>query len=183
MSDYKNELSTHLKSLYARLDRVDSDLRSHFAAQYLQAISFAANPLTAAQGAIMLAQFASKSAFNALADKIPGIELFKQLQHLDAAGLIDSLGSTLSGIADGIIERAVTEVENAIDSKIDALRNYTTAVLEDAVAEVLEPLQDALDEATAILDIKDSALRSVGGFMDSLQHIAEEKTSSSVIRA
>lgn len=182
MSDYKNELNTHLKSLYARLDRVDSDLRSHFAAQYLQGIAFAANPLTAAQGAIMLAQFASKSAFNALADQIPGVELFKQLQHLDAAGLLDSLSSNLSNIANGIVNTAVANLEGAIDAKVTALRNYTAGLIENASAEVMAPLETALNDATSALDTADTAARSIQGFMGSLGDITAEKTISSVIR-
>lgn len=183
MSDYTNELNDQLKAVHARLDRVDTDLRSHFAAQYLQAISFAANPLTASQGALMAAQFASRSAFAKLADQIPGVEQFKKLQHLDAAGLLDSLSSTLSGIATGIVETAVSKVESAITDKVSALRNYTTAKLSGAAAEILDPLETALNEATSIADSATSALNSVTGFMSTLTDITEGKTMSSVIRA
>ena len=102
MSNCNNDTNSQIKALHARLDRVDSDLRGHFAAQYLQAISFLANPLTATQGALMTAQFASKQAFNKLADSIPGVQEFKQLQHLESAGQVDGLGDYLADVAVGM---------------------------------------------------------------------------------
>ena len=74
MSDCDNDLNSQLKALHARLDRIDDDLIAHFAAQFLQAIAFLANPLTVDQGAIMTAQFASRSAFKALVKQLPGYE-------------------------------------------------------------------------------------------------------------
>lgn len=182
MSNCENELNSQLKSIHARLDRVDSDLRSHFAAQYLQSISFLANPLTAAQGAIMAAQFASKEAFNKLAEQIPGVEEFKKLQHLDAAALVDNLESSLANIASGMIDLAVQKVETAIDSKIAAYRNYILAVEENAIESVVSPLLDAYNEATRVLNSASSALGAVNNFLKTLSNISSCKTESSVIK-
>jgi hypothetical protein len=183
MSNCENELNSHLKAIHARLDRVDSDLRSHFAAQFLQSVSFLANPLTAAQGAVMAAQFASREAFNKLADQIPGVEEFKKLQHLDAAALVDSLETYLANTAVGMVDTAVQKLENAVDAKIAAYRNYILAVEENAIDSVVGPLLDAYNQATAALNKANSALGALKNFLKTLGDISSCKTESSVIRA
>ena len=180
MSNCDNELNSQLKAIHARLDRVDTDLRSHFAAQYLQAISFLANPLTAAQGALMTAQFASKAAFDKLADQIPGVAEFKKLQHLDASALVDSLEANLASIAEGMVKQAVAQVEKAIDDQIKAYRDYIVAIEEGAIDAVVSPLLSVWNESTTIVNKVSSALGAISGFLRTLKNISSCKTETAV---
>lgn len=180
MSNCDNELNSQLKAIHARLDRVDTDLRSHFAAQYLQAISFLANPLTTAQGALMTAQFDSKAAFDKLADQLPGAAAFKKLQHLDASALVDSLEANLASIAEGMVKQAVAQVESAIDAQIKAYRDYIVAIEEGAIDAVVSPLLSVWNESTTIVNKVSSALGAITGFLKTLKNISSCKTETAV---
>jgi len=182
MTDLTNELNEQLRAIHARLDRVDTDLASHFAAQYLQAISFSANPLTATQGALMIAQFASRPAFTALASQVPGYSQFKQLQHLEASSLLQSLASNLTSIASGILTTAASQLQTAAAAQIAASVAYSTAVQSGADQVTLASLQSTLDSANAALNSANQALNNIGSFLGHLTNLANGQTISSVIR-
>ena len=181
MSDCDNDLNSQLKALHARLDRIDDDLIAHFAAQFLQAIAFLANPLTVAQGAIMTAQFASRSAFKALVKKLPGYEELKMLQHLDSAALVGGLEATLVAQAESMVELAVTKVEAAVDAEIEAARNYILAIEENAIEAVVGPLLDTLNEVTETLNKSNAAVSAIEAFIATLKKISSCKIEDSVI--
>ena len=181
MSDCDNDLNSQLKALHARLDRIDDDLIAHFAAQFLQAIAFLANPLTVAQGAIMTAQFASRSAFKALVKQLPGYEELKMLQHLDSAALVGGLEATLVAQAESMVELAVTKVEAAVDAEIEAARNYILAIEENAIEAVVGPLLDTLNEVTETLNKANAAVSAIKAFIDTLKKISSCKIEDSVV--
>ena len=181
MSDCDNDLNSQLKAVHARLDRIDDDLVAHFAAQFLQAISFLANPLTAAQGAIMTAQFASRAAFKALVKQLPGYEEFKMLQHIDSAALVEGLEATLIAQAESMVELAVTKAEAAITAEIEAARNYILAIEEGAIEAVVGPLLDTLNEVTETLNKANAAVSAIEAFIDTLKKIASCKIEDSVV--
>ena len=181
MSDCDNDLNSQLKALHARLDRIDDDLIAHFAAQFLQAIAFLANPLTVAQGAIMTAQFASRSAFKALVKQLPGYEELKMLQHLDSAALVGGLEATLVAQAESMVELAVTKVEAAVDAEIEAARNYILAIEENAIEAVVGPLLDTLNEVTETLNKSNAAVSAIEAFIATLKKISSCKIEDSVV--
>ena len=181
MSDCDNDLNSQLKALHARLDRIDDDLIAHFAAQFLQAISFLANPLTAAQGAIMTAQFASRAAFKALVKQLPGYEEFKMLQHIDSAALVSGLEATLIAQAESMVELAATKAEAAITAEIAANRNYILAIEENAIEAVVGPLLDTLNEVTETLNKANAAVSAIEAFIDTLKKISSCKIEDSVV--
>lgn len=183
MSNCDNDISSQIKALHARLDRVDEDLTAHFAAQYLQAISFLANPLTSAQGAIMTAQFASREALKALAQQLPFYAEFKQLQQLDSAALVTALETTLIQTAEGIVNAAIKQVETAIDNKIAALLNYTIALEKGAIDSVVGPLLNALNAATKAANSATSSLNMIQKFFKTLADISSCQIQSSVQKA
>ena len=180
MSNCDNDTNSQLKSLHARLDRVDSDLRSHHAAQYLQAIAFLANPVTAAQGTIMAAQFASKKAFNKLADSLPGVKEFKQLQHLESAALVDGLGDYLSDVAVGMAATAEDQLGTYIQQKLNAEIAYINAIQENAIAAVTDPLLATLNEATTSVDNVNKSIGAIQKFLKTLSDISSCQTENSV---
>jgi len=182
MSNCDNELNSQIKALHARLDRVDDDLTAHFAAQYLQAITFLANPVTAAQGTIMTAQFASRTAFKALVKQLPGYEEFKQLQHIDSAALVGELETALVNTATGLVDVAVNALNSAIDAKIAALRNHALAIEEGAIAAVVGPLLTTLNETTANLNRANAAVSAIQSFLNTLKNISSCKISTSVVK-
>jgi len=182
MSNCDNELNSQIKALHARLDRVDDDLTAHFAAQYLQAITFLANPVTAAQGTIMTAQFASRTAFKALVKQLPGYEEFKQLQQLDSAALVEGLEAALVNTATGLVDVGVTALNNTITANIGALRDYTLAIEEGAIEAVVGPLLTTLNETTANLNRANAAVSAIQAFMNTLKNISSCKISTSVIQ-
>ena len=181
MSDCDNDLNSQLKALHARIDRIDDDLIAHFAAQFLQAIAFLANPLTVAQGAIMTAQFASRSAFKALVKQLPGYEELKMLQHLDSAALIEGLEATLVAQAESMIELAATKAAAAVDAEIEAARNYILAIEENAIEAVVGPLLDTLNEVTETLNKANAAVSAIKAFIDTLKKISSCKIEDSVV--
>ena len=181
MSDCDNDLNSQLKALHARLDRIDDDLIAHFAAQFLQAIAFLANPLTVAQGAIMTAQFASRSAFKALVKQLPGYEELKMLQHLDSAALVGGLEATLVAQAESMIELAATKAAAAVDAEIEAARNYILAIEENAIEAVVGPLLDTLNEVTETLNKSNAAVSAIEAFIATLKKISSCKIEDSVI--
>jgi len=181
MSDCDNDLNSQLKAVHARLDRIDDDLVAHFAAQFLQAISFLANPLTAAQGAIMTAQFASRPAFKALVKQLPGYEEFKMLQHIDSAALVSGLEATLIAQAESMVELAATKAEAAITAEIAANRNYILAIEENAIEAVVAPLLVTLNEVTETLNKANAAVSAIEAFIDTLKKIASCKIEDSVV--
>ena len=181
MSDCDNDLNSQLKALHARLDRIDDDLVAHFAAQFLQAIAFLANPLTVAQGAIMTAQFASRSAFKALVKQLPGYEELKMLQHLDSAALVGGLEATLVAQAESMIELAATKAAAAVDAEIEAARNYILAIEENAIEAVVGPLLDTLNEVTETLNKSNAAVSAIKAFIATLKKISSCKIEDSVV--
>ena len=181
MSDCDNDLNSQLKALHARLDRIDDDLIAHFAAQFLQAIAFLANPLTVAQGAIMTAQFASRSAFKALVKQLPGYEELKMLQHLDSAALVGGLEATLVAQAESMIELAATKAAAAVDAEIEAARNYILAIEENAIEAVVGPLLDTLNEVTETLNKSNAAVSAIKAFIATLKKISSCKIEDSVV--
>ena len=181
MSDCDNDLNSQLKALHARLDRIDDDLIAHFAAQFLQAIAFLANPLTVAQGAIMTAQFASRSAFKALVKQLPGYEELKMLQHLDSAALVGGLEATLVAQAESMIELAATKAAAAVDAEIEAARNYILAIEENAIEAVVGPLLDTLNEVTETLNKANAAVSAIEAFIATLKKISSCKIEDSVV--
>ena len=181
MSDCDNDLNSQLKALHARLDRIDDDLIAHFAAQFLQAIAFLANPLTVAQGAIMTAQFASRSAFKALVKQLPGYEELKMLQHLDSAALVGGLEATLVAQAESMIELAATKAAAAVDAEIEAARNYILAIEENAIEAVVGPLLDTLNEVTETLNKANATVGAIKAFIDTLTKTASCKIEDSVV--
>ena len=181
MSDCDNDLNSQLKALHARIDRIDDDLTAHFAAQFLQAIAFLANPLTAAQGAIMTAQFASRSAFKALVKQLPGYEEFKMVQHIDSAALVEVLEATLVAQAESMVKLAVTKAEAAVDAKIEAARNYILAIEEGAIEAVVGSLLETLNEVTETLDKANAAVGAIEAFIATLKKISSCKIEDSVV--
>ena len=181
MSDCDNDLNSQLKALHARLDRIDDDLIAHFAAQFLQAIAFLANPLTVAQGAIMTAQFASRSAFKALVKQLPGYEELKMLQHLDSAALIEGLEATLVAQAESMIELAATKAAAAVDAEIEAARNYILAIEEGAIAAIVDPLLVTFNEVTETLNKANATVGAIKAFIDTLTKTASCKIEDSVV--
>ena len=182
MSNCDNELNSQIKALHARLDRVDDDLTAHFAAQYLQAISFLANPVTAAQGTLMQQQFSSRPLFKALVKQLPGYEDFKKLQHIDSAALVGELETALVNTATGLVDVAVTALNNTIDAKIGALRDYTLAIQESAIDAVVGPLLTTLNETTANLNRANAAVSAIQAFLNTLKNISSCKISTSVVK-
>jgi hypothetical protein len=183
MSNCDNDISSQIKALHARLDRVDDDLTAHFAAQYLQAIAFLANPITAAQGSLMTAQFASRAAFKALVKKIPGYEQFKQLQHLDSAALVSNLETALINTASGMVDTAVKSLETAIDAKLAAARNHILAIEENAIDSVVGPLLTVLNETNDTLNKANAALNAIQQFLKTLNNISSCQAGSSLIKS
>ena len=181
MSDCDNDLNSQLKALHARLDRIDDDLVAHFAAQFLQAISFLANPLTAAQGAIMTAQFASRSAFKALVKQLPGYEEFKMVQHLDSAGLVGGLEATFIAQAESMVELAATKAAAAVEAEIAATRNYILAIEENAIPAIVDPLLVTLNDVTETLNKANAAVSAIEAFIATLKKISSCKIEDSVV--
>ena len=181
MSDCDNDLNSQLKALHARLDRIDDDLIAHFAAQFLQAIAFLANPLTVAQGAIMTAQFASRSAFKALVKQLPGYEEFKMVQHLDSAALVGGLEATLIAQAESMIELAATKAAAAVDAEIEAARNYILAIEENAIPAIVDPLLVTFNEVTETLNKANATVGAIKAFIDTLKKTASCKIEDSVV--
>ena len=181
MSDCDNDLNSQLKALHARLDRIDDDLIAHFAAQFLQAIAFLANPLTVAQGAIMTAQFASRSAFKALVKQLPGYEEFKMVQHLDSAGLVGGLEATFIAQAESMVELAATKAAAAVEAEIEAARNYILAIEEGAIAAIVDPLLVTFNEVTEALNKANATVGAIKAFIDTLTKTASCKIEDSVV--
>ena len=181
MSDCDNDLNSQLKALHARLDRIDDDLIAHFAAQFLQAIAFLANPLTVAQGAIMTAQFASRSAFKALVKQLPGYEELKMLQHLDSAALVGGLEATLVAQAESMIELAAAKAAAAVEAEIEAARNYILAIEEGAIAAIVDPLLVTFNEVTETLNKANATVGAIKAFIDTLKKTASCKIEDSVV--
>jgi hypothetical protein len=182
MSNCDNELNSQIKALHARLDRVDDDLTAHFAAQYLQAISFLTNPVTATQGSLMQLQFLSRESFKALVKQLPKYEEFKKLQHIDSAALVGELETALVNTATGLVDVAVNALNSAIDEKIAALRNHALAIEEGAIDAVVGPLLTTLNETTANLNRANAAVSAIQAFLNTLKNISSCKISTSVVK-
>lgn len=171
-----NKLNTQLQAILARLDRVDDDLTAAFSAQLLQAKSFASNPLTSAQGALMLSQFSSRKTFTALANQLPGVDSFKKLQQLDSAALLGSLESRVASAADGLSATVTAQLESAVNDQVAALEQQATALADKLSAEGLKSAAEStLNSATQTLEtaISEGADPAVIADLESAKSLAE----------
>jgi hypothetical protein len=130
----------------------------------------------------MAAQFASREAFKKLVTKLPGYEEFKQLQHLDAASLVESLEETLINTANGMVDLAASKVQSAVDAQAAALRDYTLAIEENAIDSVVGPLLDTLNDTTAALNKANAAVGAIEAFLNTLKNISSCKIDTAIVR-
>lgn len=153
MSDCSNSANSQLKALQARLDRVDDDLIAHYAGISQLVTNLSLNPATALS--VVESQLAynfssaGQRALKSLLGKIPGYDQFKQLQLLDAAALIDGMGSKLAALAEQMIETAEAELATVVDAKIEAELARALAIV-NGVDVGLQQLQASLDLAKTL---------------------------------
>lgn len=184
MSDCSSGLSSQIKALHARLDRVDDDLIAHYAGISNLVRSLAANPFTAGSMAANLPfyNFSGQTALKKLLALMPGVSAFRRLQHLESAALVSGLGARLeqsvSGMAQAAIQEAVHRAETLADAEL-ALANATAS---GALETELQPLREAVTHATSAAATIETAANKVAGFLESLSDIANCKTRSKLIQ-
>lgn len=149
-----SNLNAQLKTLHARLDRIDDDLIAHYAGISQLVLALSANPFTAASAALSLPTYNFSSIGQKMIKKlmhmIPGYDTFKQLQHLDTTALFDGIASKLESQVGGITAGIQAQFQAAVADQIEAIRsqattyaNYTAAG--DAATSAAAALQNAID--------------------------------------
>ena len=199
MSNCSNAQSAQLKAMQARLDRIDDDLIAHYAGVSQLVAGLAANPLTSGSVALSLKTYNFNAAGQTLLKKlmglIPGYDRFKSLQHLDAAALVDGMGSKLAGQATQMVSTMADQVTAAATAHVDAIAAQAVAAanLAQGIANGVQgadkvALELALSTADQAVNVAASSLAGVnqlanqlGGFIQCLTDVAGCKTGSSVI--
>lgn len=152
-----NNLNTQLQAIQARLDRIDDDFIANYAGVSELVAGLAANPITAGSVAKSLKTYnfsaEGQKLQKALIGMIPGVSTFRKLQHLDTAGMLDSMGTRISQAANTMAETVASELEAATLQQAKALEDQETALVEQVSStKIKDQAEAALNDATQQLE-------------------------------
>lgn len=149
----KNDLNAQLQAVHARLDRIDDDLIAHYAGISRIIIGMSKNKYVWKIGLRNLITYNMSSlgqtAVRKLLHLIPGYDLFKKLQHLDAAALVSSIESSIEDHIANIADTLTDAINTAITDHLDKIAEQLTATATKAAADLAKNAAD-IALATAI---------------------------------
>lgn len=185
MSNCQSGANSQLKALQARMDRIDDDLMAHYAGISQMVIGLAANPLTAGSVAKLLPIYnltsAGQTLIKQLTGMLPGVETFKSLQHMEAAGLIENMGSRIATQAATAAAHAAEQSVQAATAQAAATVALAQAVKDGITGASLAPFQEAVATTTAALNQAQGAISVIESFLSTCGDIANCRTRSQVI--
>lgn len=186
MSDCSCSANSQLKALHARVERIDNDLAAHYSGISQLVIGLAANPLTAASVVKLVPIYNLTSVGQRLLAKLmsmlPGIDVFRRLQHLDSAALVGGLADNAAAATANMAATVAEQTAQIAAERADAEIALAQAMANNAAGDVLGPIQERLEQLDRDADRMGQASSAIFRFMQTLTDISECRTRGSIIR-
>lgn len=186
------ELNRQLQGLEARISSAEDNITAAYTGISALAANLAANPFTTASVAAFMGETFGSFNLTPIGYKllkevmtlIPGYDIVKQIQMMDAAALIDSMASQLGATMVGAVNQAVDQATIALEAAAMAELAHETAVLAGTLsapqlaamlAHAVE-LRNKYNMAKAVAD-------NISGFLQAQIDISSCKASSLTIHS